>query len=269
MSSQFSNSEPTGHVSDGSCEGMIRPWRAFMKEQPSTGKLAADGVADLAASNPVNRPTQLAVDSPGKAARNLLAQSTYGRRQQILWIDGVGGFLMLDQDEVVLGQAVSADAIDIRIVGDVRRQAAAIRRDNGDYLLQPLQPTKVNGVTVERPQLLSNEDVVQFGDRVQVRFNMPNPLSATAKLELVSLNKFKPNVDGVLLLSDSCILGPDPGSHVLCPSWSHELLMFRHGEKWYFRTLDDVEVNGTAQKGQIPVESGMRMKGGDFSLSVE
>ncbi|MEM8736253.1 MAG: FHA domain-containing protein [Planctomycetota bacterium] len=240
-----------------------------MKEQPSGGKMAADAAAELSASDAIHRPTQLAVDSPGKAARNLLAQSTYSKKQQILWIDGVGGFLMLDQDEVVLGQAVSADAIDIRIVGDVRRQAAAIRRDHGDYLLQPLQPTKVNGVSVERPQLLANADIVQFGERVQVQFNMPNPLSATAKLELASLNKFKPNVDGVLLLSDSCILGPGPGSHVLCPSWNHELLMFRHGEKWYFRTLEDVEVNGKSAKGQIPIESGMRLKGGDFSLSIE
>lgn len=201
--------------------------------------------------------------------KELLSESTKGKQRRILWIDGVGGFLLLDRDEVLIGQAISSAAVDVGIVGDLSRQAAAIRRAEGDYLLQPLQPMKLDEQAVERPQLLHDHAVMQFGDRIRLEFTKPSPLSASARLDLVSLNRFKPNVDAVLLLSDSCIIGPNPGSHVHCPNWQAELLLFRHGENWFFRTLEDVNVDGKPTQGQIPLVAGMRMDGDDFSLSIE
>lgn len=215
----------------------------------------------------ISRSTQAI--TPESRSRDLLQESSPGKQQRILWIDGVGGFLLLDQDEVLIGQAVSRGAADVCIVGDLSRQAAAIRRSQGDYLLQPLQPTSVDGVAVDRAQLLQDGATIQFGGRVKLRFRRPNPLSATARLDLVSLNRFKPHVDGVLLLSESCVLGPQPGSHVECPTWSNELLLFRHAGEWYFRSLMEVNVDGEPMTGQIPMRAGMRMDGPDFSLSVE
>ncbi len=201
--------------------------------------------------------------------RDLLAESSPGNPRRIMWIDGVGGYLLVDKDEVMLGQAISGASVDVGIVGDLSRQAAVLRRSEGDYLLQPLQPMHLNGQAVDRPQLLPNDALMQLGQRVKVKFSQPSPLSATARLDLVSLNRFKPNVDGVLLLSDSCILGPNAGSHVVCPAWNTELLMFRHAGGWQFRCLVEVNVNGQPMQGQIPVESGLRIDGEDFSLSIE
>lgn len=201
--------------------------------------------------------------------KDLLAETNTGVKHRILWVDGVGGYLLVDSEEVVIGQAVGSSTAAITIVGDLSRQAAAIRRTESDYLLQPLQPTLLDGVSVDRPQLLTDDSAIQLGPRVKLRFQKPSPLSATARLELASTNRFKPNVDGVLLLADSCILGPNAGSHVVCPSWSQELLLFRHGDEWYFRTLDEVTVNGELDKGQILLREGLRMQGEDFSLSVE
>lgn len=201
--------------------------------------------------------------------QDLLAESLAGNQRRILWIDGVGGFLLIDCDEVVVGQAISGGSADICIVGDLSREAAVIRRNQGDYLLQPLQPTMLDGRPVERAQLLQSGASIQFGDRVKLSFRMPNPLSATARIDLASLHRFKPNVDGILLLSDSCILGPAEASHVKCPTWSKELLLFRHGNGWCFRTSENVEVDGNSLQGQIPMIGGMRMKGDDFSLSIE
>ncbi len=188
---------------------------------------------------------------------------------RVLWIDGVGGFLCVDRDEVVIGQATGGADADITIVGDLSRQAAAIRRSGSDYLLQPLQSMTLNDRPVDRAQLLQDGHLLQLGKRVKLRFSKPNPLSATARLDLVSLNRWKPNVDGVLLLSDSCVIGPNAGSHVMCPGWKSEMLMFRHGDGWCFRTLVEVDVDGQKTKGQIPIVSGMRIRGEDFSLSVE
>lgn len=201
--------------------------------------------------------------------QDLLAESSAGTQRRVMWIDGVGGFLLVDRDEVLIGQAIPGTSVDVGIVGDLSRQAAALRRSEGDYLLQPLQAMLLDGRPVERPQLLHHDAVLQLGQRVKMKFTQPSPLSATAKLEMLSVNRFKPNVDGVLLLSDACILGPKSGSHVVCPHWSHELLLCRHGESWFFRSLVEVNVDGKPMKGQIPMVRGMRMDGEDFSLSIE
>ena len=204
----------------------------------------------------------------GRAKASPLSESVAGADHRILWIDGVGGFLLIDSSQVLVGQAVSGTAVDVAIVGDLSRQACAFRRNEGDYLLQPLQPMKLDGQPVDRAQLLGEESIIQLGSRIRLKFTRPNPLSATAKIELESLNRFKPSVDGVLMLADSCILGPNAGSHVVCP-WEHELLMFQQDGLWHFRSLVDIDVNGKKQKGQIPIEAGLRLRGEDFSLSIE
>jgi hypothetical protein len=208
-----------------------------------------------------------AVDSLQKTGAASANDVEAGRR--VLWIDGVGGYLCCDRNEVTIGQATGGDAVDVGIVGDLSRQAAVLRRSGGDYLLQPLQQMKLNDQPVERPQMLYDGARVQLGERVRIRFAKPNPLSATARLDLESLHRWKPNVDGVLLLADACVIGPNSGSHVLCSEWKDELLMFRHGKSWCFRSLAEVEVNGVKTRGQIPVVAGMRVRGEDFSLSVE
>jgi hypothetical protein len=190
--------------------------------------------------------------------------------QPILWIDGVGGYLLVDRTEVSVGQAVLGSRVDVGIVGDLSRQAAVIRRIDGDYLLQPLQSAiRLNGQLVDRAQLLSAQDEISFGPRVRMKFTKPNPLSATARLELPNFGRFQPHVDAVLLMADACILGPNHGSHVICPHWNSELLLVRRADTWYLRAQQELEVNGQPQRGQIALSSGMRVCGADFSLSIE
>lgn len=205
----------------------------------------------------------------GIKARQLLAESSAGTRRRILWIDGVGGYLLVERDELLIGQAVSGSPADVRIVGDLSRQACAVKRTAGDYLLQPLQAMRLDGKVVEKPQLLRHDSVMQLGSRVQLKFTHPNPLSATARLDLTSLHQFKPHVDGVILLADSCVLGPSANSHVVCPSWKFELLIYRQAGEWRIRGPAEVEVNGQRVQGEIPFVAGMRVRGEDFSLSVE
>ena len=221
------------------------------------------------AANPMAANLQaVGLQANGGNTKQMLSDTVSAPRR-VLWIDGVGGFLCCDRDEILIGQAINGSLADIGIVGDLSRQAAAIRRSGGDYLLQPLQQMWLNDAPVDRAQLLRDGAIMQLGRRVRVGFSKPNPLSATARLDLLSLNKWKPSVDGVLLLADSCVIGPNPGSHVKCPAWKNELLMFRHGDGWCFRTLAEVDVNGQKTQGQIPITAGMRIRGEDFSLSVE
>ena len=140
--------------------------------------------------------------------RTLHGSTARGGEQRILWVDGVGGYLLIERDELLIGQAVSGSRADVSIVGDLSRQACTIRRSDSDYLLQPLQEMQIDDQPIVQTQLLRNASLLQLGNRVKVRFHKPNPLSATARLELASLHRFKPHVDAVLLLADSCIIGP-------------------------------------------------------------
>jgi hypothetical protein len=190
-------------------------------------------------------------------------------QHSILWIDSIGGYLLWDKPELVLGQAFAESRADVGIVGDLSRQAAVIRRLGTDYLLQPLQATRLSGQTIDRPQLLRDAAVIELGNSVKIRFRRPNALSGTARLEMASIHRWQPNVDAVLLLSDCCIMGPRVGSHIPCNEWKSEALLVPKNGGWQMRTGEEVLVNDQKLRGQFAVSAGTRVRGEDFSLSFE
>lgn len=187
----------------------------------------------------------------------------------ILWIDGVGGYLLCDSIESVIGQAVPGNIVDLMIVGDLSRRAAAIRRSGEDHLLQPLQNIAVNQQKIDRATILRDGDVIGMGPRIEVRYSRPNKLSATAKLEMISRHRWQPSVDGVLLMGDSCVLGPGSTSHVLCPYWSSDVVLFRHRGQWMCKSSQVLEMDGKEYRDAVPLTSGKRIRGNDFSLALE
>jgi hypothetical protein len=207
----------------------------------------------------------------GRKAGPLEATSsaTHSPVHSIVWIDGIGGYLLWDKSELVLGQAFAESHADVGIVGDLSRRAAVVRRLGSDYLIQPLQPTRLNGVAIDRPQLLRDGAIIELGSSVKIRFHRPNALSGTARLEMASIHRWKPTVDAILLLADCGIIGPRAGSHIACPEWRNEVLLVQKSGKWHIRTAAEVQVDGQSVKGQFPIGSGTRVRGDDFSLSFE
>ena len=116
-----------------------------------------------------------------------------------LWIDGVGGYRVCGGNEVVLGQPSPGDDVDVPILGDISRRHAIIRRDGEGYLLQPLREVRVNGQLAATPVGLSNGSVIELGSSVRIRFSRTHPLSATARLDLISPHRTAPSADASLL----------------------------------------------------------------------
>ena len=187
----------------------------------------------------------------------------------ILWIDGVGGYVLCDQLEVVIGQAIPGNNVDLMIVGDLSRRAAAIRRSGEDHLLQPLQAISVNDVAIDRATILRDGDLLTLGQRVQLQYVRPNRLSSTAKLQMISRHRWQPSVDGILLMGDSCVLGPGSTSHILCPFWSTDVLLFRNRDQWMCRSSQPLEVDGKEYRDVVPLIRGKRIRGSDFSMTLE
>ena len=186
-----------------------------------------------------------------------------------LWIDGVGGYLVCEGDEYILGQPVGGGRVDIPLLGDVSRQHATIRRDGEGYLLAPRRATRLNSHEVQGITLLTDGSLLELGEGVRLRFRRPHPLSASARLEFASRHRTQPAADAVLLLADSLVLGPGENSHVVCRGWTRELVLYRQGTALYCRCGGRFTVDGVPCEGVAPITRSSQIAGDDFSLSLE
>lgn len=208
----------------------------------------------------------------------------------LLWIDSVGGFLVCLKEEVVIGQpgcggeeagrnggpARAAgwrpvpQEVDVPIMADLSRRHARIRRDGEGYLIEAVRDVRVDGRKAEAVASLSDGCRIELGEGVRMVFRKPNALSATARLDLVSRHHTEPRTDGVLLMAESCILGPKRHSHVVCPGWKQELVLYRHKDALYCRTPGAMEIDGASWTDRGgPLRPDSHIKTEQFSLGLE
>src|SRR5207244_12976345 len=147
----------------------------------------------------------------------------------LLWIDGIGGYLLCLGNRVTLGQAAPDGCVDIPLYADISRMHAALTRDAEGYLLEALRTVQVNSRPVDRA-LLRAGDRITLGNSCQLHFRQPVPVSATARLDLVSGHRLPLAVDAVLLMAETLVLGPGPQAHVPIPDLKQPVVLYRHKE---------------------------------------
>ena len=187
----------------------------------------------------------------------------------LLWVDAVGGYLVCLGDEVTLGQPVGSKRVDIPILGDLSSRHARIWRDGGGYLIEAIREVRVDDRLVRRVALLGERSRIQLGDSVKLLFRRPHALSATARLDFVSRHRTEPSADAVLLMADSCVLGPKPHSHVVCRDWPREVVLYRHDNELYCRSRGVVQIDGLRREGRSLIARNSRIVGDRFSFSLE
>lgn len=244
--------------SRASCLDRTELWRPNL-----TAEVAADDGREHAGEKPPAEPI----------ARRNGNQVTRTQKQSngrfLVWVDAVGGFLACTADEVTIGQAIAGNSVDIGVQADISRLHAKIRRSGEGYVLEALNPVWVQGRTVAGCTLLDDGDELRLGDSVRLRFRRPHALSASARLEMLSGHRFAPRVDSVLLMAESCVLGPAKNSHVVCRAWTSDVVLYRQDERLFCRAMESIEIDGRLCDGRSPVESNSRIVGSDFSLSLE
>jgi hypothetical protein len=186
----------------------------------------------------------------------------------LLWVDGVGGYLVCLGNRVTLGQATPDGYVDVPLYADVSRLHAALTRENGSYVLEAMRPAQVNGQAAEKALLRSN-DRITLGAACQLQFRQPAPVSASARLDLTSGQRLPLSVDGVLLMADTLLLGPGPQVHVTVPDLKQPVVLYRHKDGLGLRCPGPFVIDG--QRGQ---ERGLlrptsSASGEDFSLALE
>lgn len=190
-------------------------------------------------------------------------------RRFLLWIDAVGGFLVCLGQEITIGQPNPHYDIEVPIWGDLSSRHAIIRRDGEGYLIKSGRPLTVDGRDVHDGTNLYDGCVIELTGGVKLRFRQPHALSSSARLEPISDHRTQPTTDAVLLMAESLVLGPLNSSHVECPHWANELVLFRRGNELFCRCQSPVEVDGRPATGETKITFDSKISGEDFSLSLE
>jgi tetratricopeptide (TPR) repeat protein len=200
-------------------------------------------------------------------------ESSAGKREQpdqrfLLWIDGVGGYLVCLGNRVTLGQATPDTYVDIPLFADVSRVHAALTRDVEGYLLEATRPLQVNSQMVDRA-LLQSGDRITLGNSCQLQFRQPVPVSTSARLDLVSGHRLPLTVDGVLLMADTLVLGPGSQVHVPMPDLQEPVVLYRQKEGLGVRYAGNLCVDGQRCRERGLLRPTSSVTGDDFAFAIE
>jgi hypothetical protein len=186
----------------------------------------------------------------------------------LLWVDGVGGYLVCLASRVTLGQATPDGYVDVPLFADVSRLHAALTRDAEGYLFEAVRPCLVNGQPVEKALLRPN-DRVTLGTSCQMQFRQPAPVSTSARLDLVSGHRMALAVDAVLLMADTLLLGPGAQVHVAVPDLKHPVVLYRHRDGLGVRCPGPFLLDGQRVQDRGLLRPGSTVSGEDFAFALE
>jgi hypothetical protein len=140
---------------------------------------------------------------------------------------------------------------------------------NGDgYIVRANQPTFVNGRRVETASVLRDGDVIRLGSTLELEFRQPSPVSSTARLELLSRHRLPLAVEGVILMAETCIVGPSSQAHIFATSLAAPVVLYRQGPSLWCRAPGTFEVDGRPciARAQLTLQSSVLGEGFSFSL---
>jgi hypothetical protein len=186
-----------------------------------------------------------------------------------LWVDAVGGYWVCLGDAVAIGRPAPQCDVDVPILGDLAKRHAVVRRDGEGYLIEARREVRVEGKPVSGVAELRHDNLVQLGQGVKLAFRRPHALSATARLDFVSHHGTQPSVDAVILMADSLVLGPKAESHIVCPDWRGEVVIYRQENQLYCRASGPLEIDGRKAREPAKLLPNSRVVGDWFSLSLE
>jgi hypothetical protein len=186
----------------------------------------------------------------------------------MLWIDGVGAWQLCVGESFVIGApSFERRSADIALLANISRQHATVGRKDDAWHLEAHQPTSVTALESQRSTLLSSGDEIRLADCVRLGFRLPSVLSTSAVIDFESDHRPTHSVDGIILLSDHCLLGPRKDHHICCPDWSDQVVLFHLDGQLRCRsraalTIDDKLVDDAAvlEHGSVVVGDELRFR---------
>ncbi|MEZ5940764.1 MAG: FHA domain-containing protein [Planctomycetaceae bacterium] len=212
--------------------------------------------------------TTLEEPSAASSPKESQSPATAGIR---LWIDGVGCWRLLTADTIHIGGGANSESAlaDIVVQAPLSRSHVLIERFGEDYSLTAKAPTKINDVPASSEVHLPACSDLQLGDVVQLRLEVPNQLSRSARLTCTSGHRFVDQSDGLILVKDHLFLGPSAGAHIHCPAWPAQLVLFVRSGELFCQGGDQLRINGEAMSAAHAMQHGDVISGQDLRIRVE
>lgn len=190
--------------------------------------------------------------------------------QHLLWIDRVGCWMLLLKPEVTIGGAGGhSEPADIALVAQLSRRHATITREGECYVLKAHAPVSIGGRQVHDRIDLHDGYELQLGQSVRVRFRLPTVMSGSARLEFASDHRPKHAVEGIVLMEETCLLGPHDDNHVVCPGWTNNVVLYRKNGQVWCKSRDELYIAGQSAFPTGAIPSGAVVQGKDFRFRVE
>ena len=188
-----------------------------------------------------------------------------------LWVDGVGAFQLFTAGEVTLGGPTrDKEPADLVLLANLSRRHATFVRSEEGYVLEAHGACKVADRPVEGRAHLNNNYRLELGAGVRLRFRIPSVLSATAVIDFASDHRPNRSIDGVILMDETCLLGPTADNHVVCPDWNQTVLLYRKADGFWVKSQSPLSIDGKLMpESGGPVKPGSYVSGNDLGFRLE
>jgi hypothetical protein len=187
----------------------------------------------------------------------------------MIWVDGVGGFLVCTGNRNSIGQAVPMTQVAIPIIGDIDQLHARIESIDGGHLLQPIGSVEMENSNIVEPVALIHNRTFKLGESVSLRYRKPHSYSTTALIDFESRHRTSPWSDAVIIAGNTILLGPSRSHHVFCPTWEREVILIRREGQWFCRCQAAISIDSVDVASEGLLNSSSRVEGEDFSFSLE
>lgn len=213
-------------------------------------------------------------------SRAITADAQPSTSRYLAWIDGVGAWLILTDAHVSIGRvngnlsplvksSSREQEADIALIANLSRSHATIERMDENYVLTAASRVNISNQQVSGETVLPDRCEILLGDSVQLCFSVPTPLSATAKLTISSEHRPRTTVDGVILMAETCLLGPSPSDHILCRNWSETVVLVQTSAGIVLKSKQEVQIGDRKAGAPDVVSNGQVVSGDDFRFRLE
>lgn len=191
-------------------------------------------------------------------------------QKYMLWIDGVGGWLLCSGPEFVIGApSFEKRSADIALLANVSRRHATLKHTGTEWRLQALQPTSVSGKQITDSHAMRSGDQICLAERVRLGFRTPSVLSSSAVIDFESDHRPSHSVDGIILMTDHCLLGPRRDHHIHCSQWPDLVVLFEQQGQLRCRAKMPINVDGRPVRDSAELTDGSLVSGEELRFRVE
>ena len=204
-----------------------------------------------------------AVAAQLRASRRKPAESRQPGTRFLLWLEGMGTYLILFSNKYSLGRIGSSLNPDIPLFGTRSGKVAEIfLAGEAHVLVDRSGEIKVNGTNVIE-RILRPGDVIAAGGSA-FRYSMPSPWDGTGVLKCEGPSSLPGRARWVFLLDRFIMIGRAPGAHLQVPAASGTVLLFRRNGRLFLQEGGP----GASRGPTLALRPGKRVEAAGLSLTV-